>query len=544
MLTITRFLCICLSALNFVTAQYPPDSANLTVKELEHLYFDGAANGFFSAITPCSNYYDPSTGQSNSAVGRQSAAEWIRTAFHDFVTGDIYTQTGGLDASIGFETGRNENIGPAFNDALTFFSYFFNKQVSMSDLIALGTVVATAACGGPLVEFRAGRVDATQAGPSGVPRPETDLTDTLNQLSNAGFNEDDTITLTACGHTMGGVHKATFPQVIENSTGLTGTDGRAPFDETVAGFDYDTASDYVDGTGLLGGPLVTTSNVTVQSDLRLYESDKNQTITRLAASNSYFESQCQSVFQRMIETIPGGVILINPALDPTATTNLKPADIYLSVDWSGNMVLTGYFRYIQFAGAAAAPSSLTITLVGRSGQTTTTSVTATKSASDTGTGIWGPTNSYSFTLNFPATTGLSGLTVSGKTFEFQDTMFVVPSLSSVSPAPPAFAPSPSLNTVTTYSVNTTVAYLTTTPPTSLTATFAIPQPQTGTVSPIIDTSSTATLSLIGLTGPFAIYSAITSHSVSGKQAYGSSMDVAVTGQTAQVEFFKPFIAAM
>ena len=74
----------------------------------------------------------------------------------------------------------------------------------VSDLIALGTVVATAACGGPLVEFRAGRVDATQAGPSGVPRPETDLTDTLNQLSNAGFNEDDTITLTACGHTMGG----------------------------------------------------------------------------------------------------------------------------------------------------------------------------------------------------------------------------------------------------------------------------------------------------------------------------------------------------
>ena len=46
----------------------------------------------------------------------------------------------------------------------------------------------------------------------------------------------------------------------------------------------------------------------------------------------------------LLKTIPGGVILINPALDPTATTNLKPADIYLSVDWSGNMVLTGYFR--------------------------------------------------------------------------------------------------------------------------------------------------------------------------------------------------------
>lgn len=38
---------------------------------------------------------------------------------------------------------------------------------SVSDLIALGTVMATGACGGPHVEFRAGRVDATAAGPTG-----------------------------------------------------------------------------------------------------------------------------------------------------------------------------------------------------------------------------------------------------------------------------------------------------------------------------------------------------------------------------------------
>lgn len=40
----------------------------------------------------------------------------------DFVTANIYSESGGLDASIGFETGRTENVGPAFNDALTFFS--------------------------------------------------------------------------------------------------------------------------------------------------------------------------------------------------------------------------------------------------------------------------------------------------------------------------------------------------------------------------------------------------------------------------------------
>ena len=48
----------------------------------------------------------------------------------DFVTADIYTETGGLDASIGFETTRAENVGPAFNDALLFFSFFYNAQVS------------------------------------------------------------------------------------------------------------------------------------------------------------------------------------------------------------------------------------------------------------------------------------------------------------------------------------------------------------------------------------------------------------------------------
>lgn len=66
-------------------------------------------------------------------------------------------------------------------------------------------------------------------------------------------------------------------------------------------------------------------------------------------------------------------------------------------------------------------------------------------------------------------------------------------------------------------------------------------PQTGNVSPYIDKSTTATLALIGkTTGGFALYSAVTKHSVSAKQAYGSSMDVAVSGQAAALQFYKPF----
>ena len=64
-----------------VTAQYVANTQALIIKEIEHLYFDAAPAGILSAVTPCSNYYDPSTGASNNSLGRNTAAEWIRTAF-------------------------------------------------------------------------------------------------------------------------------------------------------------------------------------------------------------------------------------------------------------------------------------------------------------------------------------------------------------------------------------------------------------------------------------------------------------------------------
>ena len=153
MLSLFSYVPFCLIALKSVTAQYLPNAQALTIKEIQHLYFDAATHGFFSAITPCTNYQDPTANTPNNALGMQTAAEWIRTAFRrllpcttsyeytysaaltnyitdDFVTANIYTETGGLDASIGFETTRAENVGPAFNDALLFFSFFYNAQVS------------------------------------------------------------------------------------------------------------------------------------------------------------------------------------------------------------------------------------------------------------------------------------------------------------------------------------------------------------------------------------------------------------------------------
>ena len=218
----------------------------------------------------------------------------------------------------------------------------------MSDLIALGTVMAVGACGGPHVEMKGGRVDATAAGPIGVPEPETSLQDTLTDFSNAGFVTDDAITLTACGHTMGGVHHNTFPQAVPASAvSSTNTDGRIVFDETVAVFDVGVVSDYVQGTGGMGGPLVTTTNKTVNSDFRIYTADKNSTMTRLSQSASYFAGQCSTIFGRMLETVPQGVTL-TAAVDPTSTTNVRPYNIALNIDWQGDMTLTGNFRVRTF----------------------------------------------------------------------------------------------------------------------------------------------------------------------------------------------------
>ena len=73
--------CLFTFALNPVVAQYLPNSNALTIQELEHLYLDAAPNSIISAVSPCSNYIDPSTGASSNGLGRQTAAEWIRVAF-------------------------------------------------------------------------------------------------------------------------------------------------------------------------------------------------------------------------------------------------------------------------------------------------------------------------------------------------------------------------------------------------------------------------------------------------------------------------------
>ncbi|MCJ1271596.1 hypothetical protein MMC22_011498 [Lobaria immixta] len=529
---------VCLATTGIILAQQRPDSESFIADELETLLVNtGGLNnaGFAAAITPCTNYVDRTTGLNNNTLGRQSAAQWIRTAFHDFATANVAAGTGGVDASVGFETARPENTGPGIPDSLFFFSFFVNAKTSMADLIALGAVISIKSCGGPLVPLRGGRVDATEAGPAGVCEPETDLHTTLSKFAAAGFNQADTIALTACGHSMGGVHHENFPQVVtEAAVSTNNADGRAPFDESVAAFDVKVVNEYLSGTGDRGGALVTTSNKTVQSDLRLYLSDKNATMKKLSSSADEFASTCSTLVARMIDTVPKGVSL-TPVIQPA---HVKLINTTLSLDNKGDMKLSASVRYLQNSGAAPAPDSLKVSLIGRSGTPATDNVEATSGATDVGTSAFGPTRFYTFTLNAPVSKGLSGIDVLDQEFPLQDSLFVEYSRSSISPGQATFATSFLKSVV--WTVKITAALRASYAPSSLTATFAIPVPQPDTINPKIDFSKTASLARTGKVGQFTLYSGTTTLEIQGSQLFGGSVDITGQGINEKAEFFKLF----
>lgn len=111
-------------------------------------------------------------------------------------------------------------------------------------------------------------------------------------------------------------------------------------------------------------------------------------------------------------------------------------------------------QYLQESGAAPAPDSLKlvsqpashrrltqmlrVSLIGRSGTPAADNVEATSGATDVGTSAFGPTRFYTFSLDVPASTGLSGINVLDQEFPLQDSIFVEYSRSSVSPGQSTF----------------------------------------------------------------------------------------------------------
>jgi hypothetical protein len=150
--------------------------------------------------------------------GEQTSAYWVRSAFHDFITADVAAGIGyvlmrgysprltdncsGLDASIGFESSRKENEGknlfdpdfPNFIDrTIIGFNLFSSIFISTADFIALGVAEAVLSCDplSPLIELRAGRIDAITAGRSGVQQPLDSLASHKAAFARAGMNSTE-----------------------------------------------------------------------------------------------------------------------------------------------------------------------------------------------------------------------------------------------------------------------------------------------------------------------------------------------------------------
>ncbi|KAH7303941.1 WSC domain-containing protein [Stachybotrys elegans] len=302
--------------------------------------------GFLDAVSPC--------GFGTNIQGRQNSAEWIRTAFHDMATHDAAAGTGGVDASIFFELDRAENAGSAFNNTFGFFSGFYNTRASASDLIALGVITSTARCGGSVIPFRAGRKDANQAGPAGVPEPQTDLETTLATFNKAGFSEQDMIAMVACGHSLGGVHSVDFPDIVEIPADPE-NDTSVPFQTDNQRFHNGIVTEFLANT--TKNPLVVAANDTVNSDKRIFESDGRKTMQKLAEGDN-FQSMCADIFERMINTVPSDVQLT----DVIVPYDVKPTISQLSLNDEGNIVFKGDIR-LRSTGGIRDPADISVNLV-------------------------------------------------------------------------------------------------------------------------------------------------------------------------------------
>ncbi|KAG9227959.1 heme peroxidase [Amylocarpus encephaloides] len=264
-----------------------------------------------SLVSPCSNNQNGPPEEQE-----QTAAQWVRILFHDVITKNVEGPgLGGLDASIGFETDRPENIGQFANITLIQFALFSSVFLSMADLIALGVSDSLATCDQPLarrIPLRVGRIDATRAGPAGVPGPADSLAFAQTAFTRAGFTNSEMIQAVACGHSLGGVHQTNFPDIVpESQKTPENTEGRSTFDSTPNVFDNTGVNEYISGVGLKGGPLVVGANETTRSDLRIFKSDNNVTINAMNTPGS-FEQTCLNIFEKMSNTVPSGVTLSAP----------------------------------------------------------------------------------------------------------------------------------------------------------------------------------------------------------------------------------------
>lgn len=161
------------------------------------------------------------------------------------------------------------------------------------------------------------------------------------------------ITLIACGHSIGGVHSVDHPEIV---SGPVSPENKANFDTTLGVLDNKVVVEYLNNS--TANPLVRNANDTLNSDKRIFASDDNKTMRKLVDA-TYFKSQCEGVFGRMLDLVPGDVTLTEP---------LQPADIRPYIDTyglnaDGGIDFSGRIRVRVTPSTGRDPDSLTASIV-------------------------------------------------------------------------------------------------------------------------------------------------------------------------------------
>jgi len=213
--------------------------------------------------------------------------------------------------------------------------------------------------------------------------------------------------MVACGHTMGGVHGKTFPEITENNE----ESNVVHFDSTDATFDPKVATEYLDGT--TQNPLVVAHNDTLNSDKRIFAADNNVTMKALASDPKTFQSMCSDIFARMLDTVPSTVTLTEP-LEPI---QLKPYIGSFALTNASHITLTGRIRLLT-ASDRYDDERVTLTYTPRSASaanvTLNTTILATPANYKLGTsnGIFGELFKWhEFSVALPTSTSIESFNV-------------------------------------------------------------------------------------------------------------------------------------
>ncbi|KAG0649039.1 WSC domain-containing [Hyphodiscus hymeniophilus] len=379
----------------YAQAQFTWPSAYDELEDVMFLITGYRSRGFGTFVTPCS---------ASPFVGRQTAAEWLRAGFHDMSTTNIYWATtatvhGGIDASLAYELNDGENIGAGFNSTFLTYAGFYNSQLPVSDLVALGVYASVRACGGPVIPMRGGRVDATAAGPMGVPQPQNGAGIFSNQFARMGFNNSAMIQMTACGHTLGGVHAGNFPTIV--APGTVANDYQL-FDSTEE-WDSLVASRYVNGpdTDPLAVGISTSSGR--NSDFAVFNIDKNVTIKTMTPTDA-FNKQCQAILQEMIEVVDTTLVTLSSVIVPY---EVKPSGLQLTLLAGGTQLQ--FSGYIRVRTTTRSVTAVQLIYTDSSGNANAGTITA----SDAGTanGFDDSFEFYSFRANLPIASSISSFII-------------------------------------------------------------------------------------------------------------------------------------